>query len=197
MLSYLTFLILSLLLTNPCPYRVAGPNVRVELDEEEYAIYSALLNEKYIEGRTNFLIVVDQTVAKPSLAKELERDDLQQMLLPISPLTVAAFKGKNKEAQALKGALNLKVRYILLRNREWGEFFRGDVIRGWEEFYRRNPGATGYIRLSRVGINPNGHEALAYVEHGCGATCGTGNYVLLTNRGKEWKVEKMVMLWIA
>ena len=190
MLSYLTFLILSLLLTNPCPYRVAGPNVRVELDEEEYAVYSALLNEKYIEGRTNFLIVVDQTVAKPFLAKELERDDLRQMLSPVSPLTVAAFKGKNKGARALKGALNLKVRYILLGNGEWGEFFGGDVIRGWEEFYRRNPGATGYIRLSRVGINPNGDEALVYVEWAAGQLAGQEIMCCSRREGRSGRSKK-------
>jgi len=136
-------------------------------------------------------------VSKPFIAKELERDDLRQMLSPVSPSTVSAFKENNKEPQALKEAFNLKVKYTLLGNKEWGEYFKADVIRGWEEFYKKNPGASGYIRLSRAGFNPEGDEALVYVEHGCGATCGTGRYVLLTKREKGWGVERVVELWIA
>ena len=165
--------------------------------DQEYEVYSALLNQEYVDQRTAFLIVINQTVAASLIAKELERDDLRQMLSPVSPSTVDAFRGNNKEPETLKEAFKLKVKYTLLGNNEWGEYFKGDVIKGWEEFYRKNPGASGYIRLSRVGFNPERDEALVYVEHGCGATCGTGNYALLTKSEKGWRVKRMVQLWIA
>ena len=49
---------------------------------------------------------------------------------------------------------------------------------------------TKYVKDSRKLV-------LVYVEHGCGATCGQGGYVLLKKEGEVWKVQKEVMFMAA
>jgi hypothetical protein len=119
------------------------------------------------------------------------------MLAPISQPTVDAFKECNKESQELNGRLNLKIKYNFLGDNEWREFFKVDTHKGWDDFYKKYPGSSGFIRLSRVGFNTGRSEALVYIEHGCGATCGTGSYVLLTKGEEGWRVIKTVGLWIS
>jgi hypothetical protein len=191
-----SFILQVLLVLTPTLQYSPEPVLQSETSEEEYAVYSALLNQKFVDERTDLLIIVDQTVAKPFLATGL-RGGLLEILSPVDATTLAAFKERNKEAQAIKAKLKLTVKYTLLANDQWSELFSGDVIKGWEEFYTKNPGATGILRFSGVGFNSERNEALMYVEHGSGATAGKGDYVLLTKSEKGWKVERMMILWVA
>jgi hypothetical protein len=75
--------------------------------------------------------------------------------------------------------------------------FLQDNFSGWENLYKRYPEATGIIRVSAIGFNPERTQALVYVERGCGATCGQGGYVLLSKEGKVWKVQKEAMFMAA
>jgi len=194
MIRLLTLLILTCI---PVTQTRATVIVSVDSGEDENAVYAALLNEKYITFTTKSLLIMERTAANPSLATELDREDIMGMLSPVSTSTVDAFKEHNRNPQSIEGRLDLKVKYSFLQDNDLDEFFKGDLNKGWDEFYKKYPDSTGYIRLSRVAFDPGRSEALVYVEHGCGPLCGTGCYILLSKLEKGWTVSKIALLWVS
>jgi hypothetical protein len=192
----LTSLVLSLLVfAGVCA--AAGHDARVDAGGEEYAVYSTLINEMYVNERTKFLVVVNRTATESLIMKELERKDIREMLSPVAPATVDAFIQRNARPETLEESFDLKAKYVLLSHDKRDEYFKPGVMEGWKTLGEKYPEASGFIRLAGVGFNAERDEALTYVEHGCGDLCGTGTYVLLRKSAKGWKVEKTVMLWIA
>jgi hypothetical protein len=194
----LTSLVLSLLLfAGVCARAADSPGARVDVSGEEYAVYSALINEMYVNERTEFLVVVDRTATESFIAKGLKREDIRKRLSPFASSAVEAFIERSARPETLEESFDLKAKYVLLGHDKRDEYFKPGVTEGWKTLEEKYPGASGFIRLAGVGFNPERDEALTYIEHGCGDLCGTGTYVLLRKSTKGWKVEKTVMLWIA
>jgi hypothetical protein len=59
------------------------------------------------------------------------------------------------------------------------------------------PDSGGYIALSRAGLNSRGDQAVVYMRHVCGGLCGSGHYLLLVKKNKEWVVQKHFMAWVS
>jgi hypothetical protein len=53
------------------------------------------------------------------------------------------------------------------------------------------------VGVSRVGFNPEGNQALIYMEHGCGTLCATGNFILLQKGPGGWKITQRYTPWIS
>jgi hypothetical protein len=51
--------------------------------------------------------------------------------------------------------------------------------------------------LSRVGLNSRGDQAIVYMRHICGGLCGSGHYLSLVRKDKEWVVQKKFRAWIS
>jgi len=66
-----------------------------------------------------------------------------------------------------------------------------------EEFYKRYPGSSGLIILSRVGFNAAMNQAMIYIQHRCGGLGGTGYYVLLEKTADKWNLAKQNMVWVS
>ncbi len=193
----ISLVLLLLMFADVCARGVTSHGARVDVSGEEYAIYSALINEMYVNERTKFLVVVDQTATESLITKGLERKDIREMLSPVASSAVEAFIERSARRETLKASFDLKAKYVLLSHDKREEYFKPGVMEGWKTLEEKYPGASGFIRLAGVGFNPERDEALTYVEHGCGQLCGTGTYVLLRKSTKGWKVEKTVMLWVA
>jgi hypothetical protein len=67
----------------------------------------------------------------------------------------------------------------------------------WTEFYRRYPGARGFIRFSKLAFTPAHDQAVVYVSHSCGGLCGTGWLVWLRRSSTRWAIAAQSMLWIS
>ena len=52
-------------------------------------------------------------------------------------------------------------------------------------------------QLSPVGFSPDGDRALIYVTDTCSGWCGSGMFVLLERRGKDWAIIGTGLSWIA
>jgi hypothetical protein len=163
--------------------------------DDEYAVYSALIRTKYVTNSTKLVLVFAQTSPNPDDGSPPDRYDLR--LRPVAQSTIDAYKTKSKVIRALKDEFDLPVKYTLLKKEELDEMFRQDNFSGWKTLLKKYPEATGIIRVSEVGFNLERTQALVYVEHGCGATCGEGGYVLLSKEGEVWKVQKEVMFMAA
>jgi hypothetical protein len=53
------------------------------------------------------------------------------------------------------------------------------------------------VRVSRIGFNAAGDQALLYCDHSCGSLTGEGEVILLEKVDGEWRVMRRVGLWIS
>lgn len=177
-----------------------------EVSEEEYAVYSAVLDGMFAGGKVAFdsQAEVKRLVIDDHTAQDRDRGDaageswayVRQAMPSLTPEAIADYTAKNKESSPLKRSLRPKLDYVLVERAELDKMFaKGGGW--WEEFYRRFPDSGGYASLSRVGFDAGGNRALVYIKHSCGGLCGSGHYVLLKKEEGAWKVEKSRMVWIS
>jgi hypothetical protein len=147
------------------------------IENEEYAVYSALINENTSDENINRVLVIKDlpTVWVGSLDEEKNTfyDDLLKSSSLLLAETVDDLRAKNKEAHAFTRSFDIKRRYVLVSG--W-----------WEEFYRRYPESRGFATFSRVGFNDDKTQALVYQAYSCGGLCGGGGYVLLVKVNGVW-----------
>jgi hypothetical protein len=176
--------------------RLASQTRQNEIEEEEYAVYSALINSSTDDENVNrLLIIVDQPSAWVGMIDE-ERDSFYEDIIKSSPAlmkeTVSDLKAKNKEHHRFTRRLDIKRRYVLVSEKEIEDLFSNDVNGGWEEFYRKYPKTRGFATFSRVGFNAEKTQALVYQAHSCGGLCGGGSYMLLTKTNGVWTIKGSV-----
>ncbi|MGA7296434.1 MAG: hypothetical protein WBW92_02840, partial [Rhodanobacteraceae bacterium] len=66
-----------------------------------------------------------------------------------------------------------------------------------DDFYKRYPATSGFVRVSQSVLTKDRQQALIYVAHYCGGLCGTGTVLLLKRSGSTWRIVKKEMLWIS
>ncbi|HET6975131.1 MAG TPA: hypothetical protein VFI24_02325 [Pyrinomonadaceae bacterium] len=199
MKKYLLLTVIMVLLASLAPARTEG-----QASTEEYAVYSAVIanmfpDEKRADDSKDKvipLVILNVTGTDRPRPKEVQGELYFKQMFPTLPAGVAQdYNARNNEPARLKESFDLKLKYILVDDKEIKKIF--DVGRNWEEFYKRYPGSRGFILLSRVGFNAEMNQALVYIQHSCGGLCGTGNYMLLEKKDDRWQVVKRSMAWIA
>ncbi|HXG68644.1 MAG TPA: hypothetical protein VNO70_26345 [Blastocatellia bacterium] len=184
----------------------AGSN-RSDVEDEDYAVYSALINQKYIKDQIKLIVIQQETENYDSdhdrrPPEETSRHILQ-LLSPVSQATLADFRIRNAQPATLRDKFDLKVRHTVVPKQEIMSIFqpRGgvpdDLFKAWQQFYKKYPDSPGYIRLSRVGYDSEKGQAMVYVAHGCGGLCGSGGYVLMTKEGNAWSIKNEMPLWVS
>ena len=116
---------------------------------------------------------------------ELDRQAIDQLL------------ARNAVSQPLTDRFDLDTEVILITAEEVNEIFHNGGYGGWDEFYRRYPGAQGIMMLSRVGFSPDGKWALAYMGNQYHYLAGSGWVFLLEKSAGEWTFVDGIMLWIS
>jgi hypothetical protein len=171
------------------------------IEDEEYAVYAALINENTTDENINRpLVIKDQPTAwMGSLEEEKNTfyEDLQKSSSILLEETVDDLRAKNKETHTFGRRFDIKRQYILVSEKEIDDIFK----KGggwWEEFYRRYPETRGFVTFSRVGFNADKTQALVYQAHSCGGLCGGGGYVLLVKVNGVWKSKGTVgPVWVS
>ncbi|PWT92498.1 MAG: hypothetical protein C5B54_03400 [Acidobacteria bacterium] len=172
-------------------------------DDEMYEVFSAAIKELFLDKPClpgKVLIIEDHTTpyfeGPDGEAEPAKRTaDWANSGLTVSNRMVEDFKLKNKQSISLQPRLTLPFKQVLISERELNHYFReGD---GWTGFHRRHPNSFGYVRLSRVGFNPEHDRALLYVVLSCGNLCGSGYYVLVAKNGPAWSVVYTDGLWVS
>ncbi|HEX8143284.1 MAG TPA: hypothetical protein VF553_11855 [Pyrinomonadaceae bacterium] len=172
--------------------------------EEEYAVYSALLNLLSESERGELIVLQDHTTNDFLGYESIERtlEPLQQGSFPLAQETLDAFLANNERSQSLENLTRstenlfcLPVRTTLASRSEVESYFgrRG----GWQLFYRKYRGAAGLVTLSKVGFSRDRSQALVYQEFTCDDTCGRGSFVALFKDGNVWRVRSQAGTWIS
>jgi len=109
---------------------------------------------------------------------------------------VANFYANTKETEQLENRLSLSVPYFLVTNEEINAIF-GARGNGWNNFYKKYPGAQGILLFSRVGFDRRRKQALVYAGDQSNYLGGAGYLVLLARKDGTWVVIKQAMIWIS
>lgn len=176
-----------------CQAQVSSP----AWDSEEYAIYSALINEMFVKGSVNVIVIWDHTSVEgidevPAFQIGWLRADLMQLRgkWDLPPEVLDDFTSKNKEKHLLEERFSLKTQYVLVSRSDLEEILKAG--REWEGFYSKFPDSQGLTILSRVGLNDKRNQALVWVENVSyvGDTLtDSGGYVFLTKAAGSWVIQ--------
>lgn len=169
------------------------------LEAEEYAVYDALIEQKYLRDKNELIVIYDRTSAyklgfDESFDKTIQfvrsriPDNLEQELID-------DFINKNLQSHTLKDNFNLKVPHVLDSKEEKNNV--SEKGNSWGHFYRKYPNAHGVVSLSRVGFNRTLDRALVCDGNGRGPLNGDGSYILLIKKAGVWTIEHEVGVWIS
>lgn len=174
-----------------------------KIDDEEYAVYSALVQSLYGQGAK--LLVIDNYVsgcvpvgnnAEGEKAWQQSLNSLPNKLPTLSLKTIADFKSKARQCRNLEAKLTSPAKYILLSKQERQQIFSNpDTKKAWANFHQKYAGATGYINLSNIGFNEDRTQALVNTYRKCGVRCGAEKMVLLTKANGQWSVVATHKIW--
>jgi len=183
-------------------------------DEEEYAVWSAVISRQYAApGRTIPILyiftvttpvklVVVKGVTVPAArdrhgVSETRKLRTKRSLTWLSREAIDDFIAKNRRAYPIRDRFSLDLKRLVLTRDESREIFGEDAFAGWEEFYRRYPQSNGIIRLSRVGLDDSRTQAIVFVAHWRGSLDGAGYYLILVKQEGAWVVQSAVGIWIS
>jgi hypothetical protein len=185
-------LLLLILLLCSCSPGSLKPTVTPppDIEAEEYAIYSALIQQNPIGYNLGASFVVrEQTVGGLDM---FERTLENVHRLPSS--LVDSYRSRNAASYTLGPNLDIEQDYVLMPQQVFEEIFlkRGSL---WTDFEAKYPGASGFVTFSRVGFSADGDEALVDMGYRCGDLCGAGGLYLLVKEDGNWKVQEELMAW--
>jgi hypothetical protein len=161
---------------------------------QDYAVYSALIQDTFIERLGSTLIVIPESTVEPSTDPAFVLGDClgaaKREWPALGADILSAFTAKNQTPLRLERRFDLSVDYTLVSEEDaimgWGP-----PSTAWDAFAAKYPGSQGSIWISRVGFNKAKDTALLYV--------GTsqGDLVMLKKAAGRWTVQGQVLLWEA
>ena len=166
--------------------------------ERELGVWSALINHG-LEATAKMVVLAEQTTGDPAaIARDAATIASIVKQLEVPPSTFADWQRRNTRIDNIDTTLKLNISYQVLDAKTRKALFESVApATGWENFFKRFPGAPGLLRLSHVGFDDSLSHALVYVEHECGAECGTGHlFHLHLGAGGDWQVQGGVTVWM-
>jgi hypothetical protein len=172
------------------------PNDTEACTEQDYAIYTAALNDLFQKRKPDKVVVIYQTSlgVPPGMAATTQFGATAQELLKSTPKEAKDdFDSRNKtrvkiESDRIKAAFEL----IFLSAESAGKLVEGGG--GWAGFNKNYP-RSGISLMSRPGVSSDHTKALLYVGTSCGMLCGGGEFMLLGKEGDQWKVLNKATIW--
>ena len=170
---------------------------------EEYAVYSAVLHdlgkpehpaERWDDKPQYVLSDATSTNAGNTYSdpESIPWPDHPAPANQPSKVTTKNFSYKSQRSCRLKPLIEPPSGYKLAPSEDICRLF-SNPKEGWSKFYEKYPNSSGLWEISRVGFDGMKNEALVYVEHICGLTCGSNHIVLLRKSAGKWMVLNRAM----
>jgi hypothetical protein len=166
----------------------------LSVSEDEYAVYHALLEARYIVNDIQLIVISDHTGGE-TLNLEERMGYIIQNFPDLTAEMISDFLVKNQQPTALEPLFDLGIPTVLLSDDEFQQIFMDQ--NGWQKFYDLYPGSQGVMTLSRVGFNAKRDMALVYVGNQSFWLAGAGYYLLLVKENNIWNIVDEEMAWIS
>jgi hypothetical protein len=163
--------------------------------DDEYAVYAALIEDRYLKEDVDLIVIRDQTTVFP-LGPDVTYEQVGQDVPALEEATYDDFLAANQEPAPLDASLDLGFDYTLVSLQELEEFLAGGPW-SFDAFYERFPNSQGLMELSRVGFNSDHTQALVYVGNQYDLLGGAGYYLLLSKQDGAWQVDFELPLWVS
>ena len=176
----------------PTPRPTVTPPPHIEA--EEYAVYSAMIQQNPIGyGLDSFIVIREHTMLWDSDMTESALEERPRLSAELAD----SYRSRNTESYTLGPNLDLEQDYALMPREEAEKLFRQEGEEGakWDEFQATYPEAGGLVMFSRVGFGANEDRALVVMGFRCPGLCGAGGLYLLAKEEGSWKVIDTLMLW--
>jgi hypothetical protein len=180
-----------------------------EVSSAEYAVYSAVLKQRYSSTGVIQFVIEDHTLPTGFLYEHDVSSHFKYVKKRLPSLSQAAFNNfriKNTASQPLQALFQLKFKYVLLSRVNFESLAGSEGMMemsevGWKKFYSDYPGASGFLSFSRVGFDHKTNQALVFVSdrkgHLSGRAWGDGSYVLLIKNKQKWRVKGRVAVMVS
>ena len=168
---------------------------------DEYAVYSALIRESYLEDGVKMLVIQNRTLfyANPDYLKittaEQRVQDMKRYCQSVDESALRDFESKHIQSSEMAPNFDLPVKYFLVNKDDFDESSDEKARLAIHDFYQRYPDARGMIALSRVGFNQARDQAFLRVEFTFCPLCSHGGKVLLRKQSGKWKVVESFGGW--
>lgn len=165
------------------------------VEEEEFAVYNLVVNTRYILD-DNQLVVIREETSLGTNAKDPLEERLQfvhEKLPQIDQTLQDDFFAKNKGTSKHQDRFTFRVKHTTASKAVLESLSQGPDF--WREFYKKFPGATEIVSLSRVGFNKDFNRALVYIATSSGPYFGTGSYFLLSRKQNGWAITSEIQAW--
>jgi hypothetical protein len=174
--------------------------------DEEYAVYSVVIDEMYGQEWVKTIIIHEESrhllyigLHIPEVIEVIHSDKAE--LFPGPFITWAAEHIPGIDRSTVEDFVAKPSAKIMPRFRTnkpckvIGDSSRPDG--GWDAFHRKYPSSQGLLRLSRVGFSKDGMQAMVYIGNLYNGRDGGGHFVVLSKESGQWVVKSKVQLWIA
>jgi hypothetical protein len=175
--------------------KISVSTLEDKLMSEEYAVYDVLIEKKYIRNQIELIVIKDHTGLSRYAELGEQIQYVKRRIPDLAQDMLDNFQAKNGLPQALSTHFNLRVKYLLVNEKELNEIFQNPD--GWSDFYRKYPRSQGLMALSRVGFNQESNQALVYVGNQAGLKAGAGYYVSLAKENGTWIIQHEVETWVS
>jgi len=163
----------------------------MEVDPEEYALFSAMIDQNVTGYYQPGELVVIREQTTPGI-------DYLELALegPFDPPTelVEAYRLRNDQPYTLGLSFTLKQAYKLIPQSEYDGLLRTGSTDS-ADFATKYPQARGVFFFSRAGLNAARDEALVTMGYYCGSLCATGGMFLMVKENGVWKVKQELVTW--
>jgi hypothetical protein len=174
--------------SNPAPLEICTA--------EDYAIYSAALNEVFGK-QTKQLVLIDQTSTgvPPGMAGWTRSMRKAQPLLAEFPKEAREdFDARNKTYAKIElDKIKTSFAITLIAPDNASKLFQGGNWASFHDTYQ----SDSITLVSRPGLDSDRTHALLYAGSSCGSLCGGGVLIFLTKENGQWKVTNKANIWMS
>lgn len=168
-----------------------------QISEENYAIYSLVINEKYTAQK----IVIAQKTASTMIV-ELDTD-FNDYLLTNHPgfdaTLIQAHRDLNENTIMLGNQFESGSKQLLLiSSSELSYIFDSQNIESdWNEFYTYYDRSNGVVNFSRIAFNQDKTQCIFEVGLSSGSLSGAGSFIYLEKQNGQWAIVEDFPTWVS
>lgn len=177
--------------TPPQSTQVPSTPLVAEVDPEEYALFSAMIDQN----------LVGFNQGKPVVIREQTSPNIQELEFAlegpneIPEELVESYRLRNDQPYTLDPNFTLQQSYKLMPQSEYGDLV-STAGAGWADFEAKYK-ADGVLLVSHAGLNNTHDEALVSISYYCGILCVDGGLYLMVKEDGIWKVKQALAAWMA